>query len=194
MTPCAALVARSFCCRCCGCAPRARGAARRDAEGPGARSARARICRRSCAAWSARTSRSTIPTRRSRTICACWCASGSRPATATTQVLDFLVARYGEFVLLKPRFGWIRAVVARARRRVAGRRLRPRGFAPAAARNRRQWPTRSSRSSQQPRAGALPNCSATAKAPQGGCHKSLNIRVNFKFRKLPKINVAATPR
>ena len=49
------------------------------------RSKRARArCRRNCAAWSARTSRSTIPMRRWRTICACWCASGSRPATATT--------------------------------------------------------------------------------------------------------------
>ena len=27
-----------------------------------------------------------------------------RPATATAQVIDFLVTRYGEFVLLKPRF------------------------------------------------------------------------------------------
>ncbi len=41
------------------------------------------ICRANCAAWCARTSRSTIPKRRWRAICGCWCASGSRPATAT---------------------------------------------------------------------------------------------------------------
>ena len=28
-----------------------------------------------------------------------------------TQVLDFLTARYGEFVLLKPRFGWHTALL-----------------------------------------------------------------------------------
>ena len=28
-----------------------------------------------------------------------------------TQVLDFLIARYGEFVLLKPRFGWDTALL-----------------------------------------------------------------------------------
>ena len=41
------------------------------------------ICRANCAAWSARTSRSTIPMRRWPATCASWCASGSRPATAT---------------------------------------------------------------------------------------------------------------
>ena len=40
-------------------------------------------CPSSCAAWSARTSRSTIPAPILRGICACWCASGSSPATAT---------------------------------------------------------------------------------------------------------------
>ena len=40
-----------------------------------------------------------------------------------TQVLDFLIARYGQFVLLKPRFGWDTALLWLApRRRVAGRR------------------------------------------------------------------------
>ena len=39
-------------------------------------------CRKNCAAWCARISRSTIPRHRSRAICAFWCASGSRPATA----------------------------------------------------------------------------------------------------------------
>src|SRR3981081_3217021 len=86
------------------------------------------ICRANCAAWSAKTSRSTIPKRRWLAICGCLCVSGSRPATATprgsvfwvggwgvlvreriaagdsdAQVIDFLVERYGEFVLLKPR-------------------------------------------------------------------------------------------
>ena len=67
--------------------------------------------RTTCAAWCARTSRSTIPRRRWRAICACWCASGSRPATATAQVVDFMVARYGEFVLLKPRMSWHTAIL-----------------------------------------------------------------------------------
>ena len=43
--------------------------------------------------------------RRWRATCASSCASGSRPATATAGD-DFLVARYGEFVLLKPQFAW----------------------------------------------------------------------------------------
>ncbi len=60
-------------------------------------------CRANCAAWCARTSRSTIPTRRWRATCGSWCASASPPAATDTQVIDFLVARYGEFVLLKPR-------------------------------------------------------------------------------------------
>ena len=72
---------------------------------------------RSCAAWSARTSRSTIPTRRSRATCACWCASGCTAGDSDGQVIDFLVARYGEFVLLKPRLVVAHgAAVARRRR------------------------------------------------------------------------------
>ena len=35
-----------------------------------------------CAAWCARTSRSTIPMPGSRATCACWCANGWSPATA----------------------------------------------------------------------------------------------------------------
>ena len=41
--------------------------------------------------------------RRLRATCASWCASASR-RRQRRQVIDFLVARYGEFVLLKPRF------------------------------------------------------------------------------------------
>ena len=57
---------------------------------------------RSCAAWSARTNRSTIPAPTSRTICACCCASASSPATPTQQAIQYIVARYGQFVLLQP--------------------------------------------------------------------------------------------
>ena len=49
--------------------------------------------------------------RRWRAICASWCASACRPATAITQVLDFLVQRYGEFVLLRPRLHWRTALL-----------------------------------------------------------------------------------
>ena len=42
-----------------------------------------------CAASSARTSRSTIPTPRSPRTCACWCATASRPATPIAQVKEF---------------------------------------------------------------------------------------------------------
>ena len=37
-------------------------------------------------------------------ISACSCASGSSPAIRDEAVMDFLVARYGEFILLTPRF------------------------------------------------------------------------------------------
>ena len=57
---------------------------------------------RSCAASSARTSRSTIPTPTSPTICAGWCASGWSPATATRRCWPSSPQRYGDFVLLKP--------------------------------------------------------------------------------------------
>jgi len=40
-------------------------------------------------------------THRWRATCGSWCASGSRPGGRDSQVIDFLVARYGEFVLLK---------------------------------------------------------------------------------------------
>ena len=43
------------------------------------------LCPPNCAAWSARTSRSTIPTPNSPMTCACWCASGCRRATRTSR-------------------------------------------------------------------------------------------------------------
>ena len=49
--------------------------------------------------------------RRWRAICGCWCASACKAGDSDTQVLDFLTARYGEFVLLKPRFGWDTALL-----------------------------------------------------------------------------------
>ncbi len=51
--------------------------------------------KKSCAAWSARTSRSRIRTPSSRATCASRCASRS---------LDFLVQRYGDFVRYEPPF------------------------------------------------------------------------------------------
>src|ERR1700738_1599808 len=80
-------------------------------------------CRANCAAWCAKTSRSTIPKRPWRASCGSWRARGSRAGArapvggvlgllvreriaagdSDAQVIDFLVARYGEFVLLKPR-------------------------------------------------------------------------------------------
>ncbi len=82
---------------------------------PAHRSAGARICRANCAAWCARTSRSTIPTRRWRATCALLVRERIAAGDSDTQVIDFLVARYGEFVLLKPRLnrtrcccGWCR--------------------------------------------------------------------------------------
>ena len=60
-------------------------------------------CRAGCAAWYARTSRSTIPAplaRDLRLLVRERIAAGD----SDQQVLDFLVARYGEFVLLKPPF------------------------------------------------------------------------------------------
>ena len=93
---------------CCFCRARCVAGASRcspTSSSPTRRSRRGRATSPAgCAASSARTSRSTIPTRRSRAICGCSCASGSRPATATTAVRDYLVARYGEFILLKPPF------------------------------------------------------------------------------------------
>ena len=93
--------------------------------------------RRACAASSARTSRSTTATRRWRATCACSCASGSRPATPTRRSMDYVVDRYGEFVLLRPAFNahtlllWLAPLVVLSGRGV-GRRARAR-LPPAAA-------------------------------------------------------------
>ena len=62
------------------------------------------ICRANCAAWCARTSRSTIPRRRWRAILRLLVRERIAAGDSDSQVIDFLVARYGEFVLLKPRF------------------------------------------------------------------------------------------
>ena len=69
---------------------------------------------------------------RYRTSCAAWCARTSRSMTSEaplardlrllvrerlkagdsdSQVLDYMVARYGEFVLLKPRMSWRTAIL-----------------------------------------------------------------------------------
>ncbi len=44
-----------------------------------------------------------IPRRRWRATCGYWCGERIAAGDSDAQVLDFLVARYGEFVLLKPR-------------------------------------------------------------------------------------------
>ena len=78
------------------------------------------------------------------------------------QVLDFLVARYGEFVLLKPRFGWDTALLWLAPAGVllvGGWRLvalLPPAGAPAAQRSDAEQPALTS---CRARAGS-PNCSA----------------------------------
>ena len=61
-------------------------------------------CRASCAAWCVRTSRSTIPRRRWRATLRLLVRERIAAGDSDNQVIDFLVARYGEFVLLKPRF------------------------------------------------------------------------------------------
>ena len=67
--------------------------------------ARARhLSRRTCAAWSARTSRSTIRKRSLAHDLRLLVRERLKKGDSDQQVLDFLVARYGEFVLLKPRF------------------------------------------------------------------------------------------
>ena len=52
-----------------------------------------------------------IPRRRSPTICAFWCGNAIKAGDSDAQVIDFLVARYGEFVLLKPRLSWHTALL-----------------------------------------------------------------------------------
>ncbi len=71
---------------------------------PALEAARPGALRRACAVSSARISRSTIPMRRWPGTCAFSSASTSRRARPMPQMIDFVVARYGDFVLLKPRF------------------------------------------------------------------------------------------
>jgi len=61
-------------------------------------------CRKGFAAWCARASRSPIPTPTSPARCARSSASRSLPAKSDQDIRDFLVARYGDFVLLDPPF------------------------------------------------------------------------------------------
>ena len=91
-------------CRCCASrGARARGAARRNPERSRARSrARARSAR-SCAAWCARTSRSTIRDAPLAQDLRVLVRERLTAGDSDRQVIDFLVARYGEFVLLRPR-------------------------------------------------------------------------------------------
>ena len=96
--------------------------------------------------------------------CACWCASGygrrQRP-----QVLDFLVARYGEFVLLKPRFAGTPRCLWLAPAGVCWPAPAASGSAPAAARKAPTRPTGSRRPHAAER-GRLAELSAMARVPQ----------------------------
>ena len=68
-------------------------------------------CRRNCAAWCARTSRSTISEAPLAHDLRVLVRERLKAGDSDAQVLDFLVARYGEFVLLKPRLSWHTAVL-----------------------------------------------------------------------------------
>ena len=68
-------------------------------------------CRASCAAWCVRTSRSTTPTRRSPSDLRVLVRERLTKGDSDEQVMDFLVSRYGEFVLLKPTFEWHTAIL-----------------------------------------------------------------------------------
>ncbi len=83
---------------------RHRRAGARHAVEPNAGSARPARFRKNCAASSARASRWTSPTPRSPSICAISSASASRPADSDAQIKQFLVARYGDFILMQPPF------------------------------------------------------------------------------------------
>lgn len=61
-------------------------------------------CRACCAGWFAKTNRSMIPKRRWHATSDCWFVNDLPEVTAIRRWLDFLVSRYGEFVLLKPPF------------------------------------------------------------------------------------------
>ena len=63
-----------------------------------------------CVAWCARTSRSTIPKRRWRDL-RLLVRERLKAGDSDTQVVDYMVARYGEFVLLRPRMSWHTAIL-----------------------------------------------------------------------------------
>ena len=62
------------------------------------------LSRRSCAAWSARTSRSTTSDAALAHDLRVLVRERLKAGDTDEQILDFVVVRYGEFVLLKPRF------------------------------------------------------------------------------------------
>ena len=116
----------------------------RCSKDPRSGGAGAGACRAACAAWSARISRSTIPTRRSPRHARPGSRADRRPATATSVIGDFLVARYGDFILLKPPVNaetmllWLAAPSLGAGGLVVASRRRRRVASPAAALTRRR--------------------------------------------------------
>ena len=108
------------------------------------------------------------------------------------QVLDFLTARYGQFVLLKPRFGWDTALLWLAPAvvycsgpwascRCLRRRSRTRGM----PRQPLFGGGTGARDGTSRRAPAVHNCRR---------HKSLNFVVDHPRFRLPKFNFTATAR
>ena len=120
--------------------------------------------------------------RRWRATCALLVRERLKAGDSDAQVLDFLVARYGEFVLLKPRFGWDTALLWLApAARAADRRhaalivvLRRRRSSPQSDR------TRAPQLSDGRAARGLPNCCAEPGARSRHRHKLL-----INFSKLP---------
>ena len=130
------------------------------------------------------------------------CAAGARPAASgaraaqgrrqRTQVLDFLAARYGDFVLLKPRFGWDTALLWLA---PAGVLLAVAARCVAICRRGGARPARhpSSNPAHRRRAGpAWRSCLTMADDQRGPSSLSyLNRLAYFRFPRLPKFNLAA---
>ena len=88
------------------------------------------------------------------------------------QVLDFLTARYGEFVLLKPRFGWDTALLwlAPAGVLLAGGACGARGVAAArrrAVRRQRRSPEPADARRQAEQRAPCANCSASGDSSTG---------------------------
>ena len=77
--------------------------ARRNPERPRSRSPRPRNFGRGCAVLSVRTSPLMTPMPRWRKTCAFSSANSCSRTKSDEEVVDFVVERYGEFVLLKPR-------------------------------------------------------------------------------------------